>query len=99
MANVPIVKFGETAQVKANEFILHYPAGTPLPVMAAVRGDLLEKTDQANLTVTLKKDIYLYRNWVSFDGKTWLDGEKTINSQFKIDLPGLKDGQNVGDLR
>jgi hypothetical protein len=100
MAEVPVVNFGDAAPEgkKIHEFVVHYPAGTSLPVVASVQGTLLEKSDQSNLSVTLKKDIYVYRNWVSFDGKNWQSGDKVVASKFKIDLPGLANGKNPGTL-
>ena len=95
LAQVPVVKFGEAAQ---GDHITLYPAGASLPVTTSVKGTLLEKTDQSTLNVTLKKDLYLYKNWVSFDGKNWMVGNKAVTGNVLMTLPGEKTGQEAGTL-
>lgn len=97
MSQVPVVRFGDKAP-KDKKFVTFYPAGVSLPVVTSVKGSLLDKTDESTLTVTLKKDLYSYDHWVSFDGKTWLPGDKTVTGEVKMTLPGQVDGQNVGTL-
>jgi hypothetical protein len=45
LAAVPIIKFGQPIP-QGKDYILHFPAGTPLPVSTLVGGDLFEKDDQ-----------------------------------------------------
>lgn len=96
MSKVPVVRFGESAP--ATPFVLLYPAGTPLPVIASVTGTLLEKGDQARLNVALKRDIYVYQHWASFDGEHWERGDKLVKGAFRIRLPGDKDGHTPGSM-
>lgn len=91
MAQTPVVRYGETPSAKS--FVTLYPAGTPLPVIASVTGTLLAKGDQAQLNVTLKRDVYVYQRWASFDGKHWERADKLIKGTYKIALPGYKDGK------
>ncbi|MGB4811784.1 MAG: hypothetical protein WBP13_04800 [Methylophilaceae bacterium] len=95
MAKIPVVTFGETT---TSDHIMLYPAGANLPVIASVKGSIFEKTDEATLNVKLKKDLYTYKNWVSFDGKTWIEGNKVVGGNVSMVLPGEKDGQNSGTL-
>lgn len=97
MAKVPVVRYGNTAPA-GNQFVLHYPAGAPLPVVASVGGSLLEKPAQATLDVAVKRDVYVYRNWVSFDGKTWQPGDSAVGGDFRITLPGEEDGKAAGSM-
>ncbi len=94
MAKLPVVRFGEAAPAK--DFVLLYPAGTPLPVQASVGGTLMAKPDQATLHVALKRDVYVYRHWISFDGKTWQYGRHAIDGKFEVRLPGTETGSNPG---
>lgn len=97
MAQVPVVRFG--AQAPANkEFVVMYPAGTPLPIVASVGGTLMDQGDKATLHVTPKRDVYVYRRWVSFDGKTWTYGHHAVDGKFEIKLPGMENGSNPGAL-
>jgi uncharacterized protein YceK len=97
MAQVPVVKFGELAP-KNKKFVTLYPAGANLPVETSVKGTLFEKPDQSTLNVKLKKDLYSYDHWVSFDGKAWMDSSKAVDGKITMTLPGYKDGQNAGTL-
>ena len=97
IAALPVVKFGQPAPT-GQAFVLYYPAGTPLPVTASVSGSLLERQDQAQLSVTLKRDVYSHKSWVSFDGKTWQRSSEVISGHFLVTLPGESDGRSPGTL-
>lgn len=91
ISRLPIVRFGQPAP--AGEFVLLYPAGVNLPVVAKVDGILLVKSDQTQLNIQVKQDIFVYRDQVSFDGKNWHLGTDKIGSRFMFTLPGEKNGK------
>ena len=97
MERVPVVRFGSQAPAD-KEFVVMYPAGTPLPIVASVGGTLMDQKDKATLHVTLKQDVYVYKHWVSFDGKSWKYGRHAIEGKFEIKLPGMENGSNPGSL-
>lgn len=97
MAQVPVVRFGSPAPA-GKEFVVMYPAGTPLPVIASVGGTLMAQGDKATLQPVLKRDVYVYKHWVSFDGKHWEYGRHAVGGKFDIRLPGMEDGSNPGAL-
>lgn len=97
MAQIPVIRFGDDAPA-GKEFALFYPAGMSLPVNASVSGTLLAQSDKATLHVTLKQDVYAYKQWVSFDGKTWQRSDKVIAGKFEIYVPGMPDGKTSGKL-
>lgn len=94
MAKVPVVRFGQPAPANG-DFVLHYPAGAKLPVVASVTGSLLSRTDEKTLEVSPVRDIYLYRQWISFDGRTWQPGDGATANRIDLNLPG-KDGTAPG---
>lgn len=96
MARLPVVTFGETAP--STDFVLHYKAGQPLPVSASVTGTFLDRTAQQTLTVTTKRDIWVYKQWASLDGKSWVKGTDLVSGVFAITLPGQKTGNEPGGL-
>lgn len=98
MGAMPVVTYGQLAPAGTKEFILHYPAGTRLPVEASVTGSLLEREDRATLTVALKRDVYVYKHWASLDGKTWQRGSDVASGRFAVVLPGEADGRSPGRL-
>ncbi len=97
MARVPVVRYGDAAPA-GQEFVMFFPAGMELPVVATVDGTLLEQQAKANMQVSLKRDVYIYQHWVSFDGKTWLVSRDAIDGRFEIKLPGDKDGKAPGRM-
>lgn len=95
IARLPVVRYGQNAPADGN-FVLLYPAGANLPVTTKVIGSLFEKTDEATLNVRLKQDMYIYRNQVSFDGKTWNTGHDKVGGHIHFALPGDKEGKRDG---
>ena len=98
MAQIPIVRFGERAPA-GQDFVLHYPAGSALPVVAGVYGSLFAQAETATLNVRLNRDVFVYRKWVSFDGKSWLPGNEAVGGKVDLKLPGETDGNAPGQLR
>jgi len=97
MAKVPVVRYGEAAPA-GGEHVLLYPAGAPLPVVASVSGTLLSKTGEARMEVATSRDVYVYKNWLSFDGKNWMSGSQAVGGEFAITLPGEKDSKAPGTM-
>lgn len=97
MAALPVLTYGQPAPA-GQDFVLHYPAGTPLPVQATVTGSLLAREDKADLQVSLKRDVYVYKGWVSFDGKNWQRSQELVTGKITATIPGEADGRNPGTL-
>ncbi len=97
LAKIPVVRFGENAPA-SGEFVMFYPKGAALPVTAAVAGNLLSENVSVTLQPSVNRDIYQYQQWVSFDGKTWIAGRDALETAFRIEMPGLKDGKNPGGM-
>lgn len=97
MAQIPTVRFGDPAPA-GKDFVLHYPAGSTLPVVTTVHGSLLDRPEKATLHVRLKRDVFVFRQWVSFDGKSWQPGHDAVSGKIEFKLPGESDGQAPGLL-
>ncbi len=96
LAKVPQIQFGQPLPA-GNNYVLHFPAGTPLPVSTVVDGNLFVHEGQSMLHVTLKHDVYVYRQFASFDGINWHPAHKLIETQLELQIP-QKDGSNAGML-
>lgn len=96
MANVPVVRYGDKAS--GPDFVLFYPAHTPLTVRTGVNGTLFDAPAQTELKVALTHDLYTYRQWASLDGLIWQPGDRLVKSEMRIEVPGAKDGRNPGAL-
>lgn len=97
LIKTPVVRFGEHAP-ENQPFVLWYPAGVDIPVQASVSGTLLETADAHTLNVRLKRDVYIYQQWVSFDGKSWEQSNHVVDGKLLFSLPGELDGISPGTL-
>lgn len=97
MAKIPVVRYGE-APSAGGDYVLLYPAGAPLPVVASVSGSLLSKPGQARMEVATNRDVYVYKTWLSFDGKTWVSSDKAVGGEFAVTLPGETDSKAPGTM-
>lgn len=84
---LPIVRFGSPAPAN-DKFVLHFPAGSPIPTKVSITGNAFVKAAEDELTVALKRDIYSYKEWVSFDRKAWVKADDALTLQVEIKLPG-----------
>jgi hypothetical protein len=83
---MPVVEFGQPIPA-GNEFILHFAAGQPIPTNVSIKGSLFEQAAEQTLNVKLRRDIYTYKQWVSYDNVTWRDGQEVIQSNIELKIP------------
>ena len=95
--NLPIITFGESVP-SDGKFILHFPAGKPIPTKVSIIGNLFEQTAEEVLYVTLRDEIYTHKDWISFDRNTWLKGKDVIDTKLEIKIPGY-DYPNPGFIK
>jgi hypothetical protein len=86
VAGLPVVKFGDQVP-EGKDFILLMPAGQPITTDVSIKGSALAQEAQEKLTVKLKKDIYLYREWASFDRVRWSPGNQLVDFRLWITVP------------
>ena len=85
LASLPIVEFPATPP--AGEFIFKLPKGKPIPTHVIIEGTALASGAEQTLNATLPGDLYVYRNWISEDGKTWKAAKDVINVRVSLSLP------------
>jgi hypothetical protein len=96
-AQMPLVRFG--APIPANQdYILHFPAGEPVPVNVLAQGNLFTQEVSTSFNVVLARDIYEYRQWISYDRKHWIDGRENMELIVEIKVPGY-DYPKPGSIR
>jgi hypothetical protein len=86
---LPVVTFGEPIP-KDKDYILYFPANAPISTNVSIEGNLLQKPAKDELTVKLNKDIYTYKNWVSFDKQNWVISRDVINVRAVVKIPGTR---------
>lgn len=95
-AKLPVVTIGQPLPA-GDAYVLYFPAGTPLPIRTVVGGSAFAQGGESTLNVTLKRGIYGYRQYASFDQKTWVPWNQVIDTQFHMHIPG-KDGKDAAVL-
>ena len=86
---MPVVEFGQPVPA-GKEFILHFAAGQPIATNVSIKGNLFEHSAEQTLNVKLRRDIYVYKQWVSYDNATWRDGQEVIGSNVELKIPGYE---------
>jgi hypothetical protein len=57
-------------------------------VDVAVKGNIFARDAEQRLDVTLRRGIYVYKNWISHDRLTWRDARDTIKTDVRVKIPG-----------
>ena len=86
---VPVVEFGDKTP-NNGEFVLHFPAGKTIPIVTSISGSALTESAESTAKVSLMKDIYAYKEWVSFDGRNWQKGDSVLNILADIKIPSVQ---------
>ncbi len=84
LAALPVVTF--PAAPPAGDFILRLPGGQPIPARVFVEGSALASGAEQQLSVTLPRDLYVHRRWVSEDNKTWKPFEDVLKIELSLSL-------------
>ncbi len=92
LAALPLINYGDTLP-QHNEFILRFPANTPLSVNSQVSGDIFSQTGRSSTQVQLKQAIYVYKNFASLDNQHWYPAHRLINSSINIGIPDKQSSQ------
>jgi hypothetical protein len=86
LSKLPVVQFGESVPA-GKDYILFFPADKPIPTNVAIKGSIFAKEAEQRLDVTLRKGIYVHKNWISFDRVTWRSGQQAIKTDIRVVLP------------
>lgn len=89
LSGLPVVEFGQAVPAD-KEYILLFRAGKPIPLDVAVKGSLFAKDAEQRLEVTVRKDLYVYKDWVSYDRVTWRNGREAIKTDAQMRIPSYK---------
>lgn len=86
LAGAPVVRFGESPP-NSEHFILHFAAGQAIPIVSRLHGNALTQPSEQIQTVTLNRDLYVYRDWLSFDRKTWKPSRDVLDLRVNVRVP------------
>jgi hypothetical protein len=86
LGKLPVVQFGQPVPA-GGDYILFFPADKPIPTNVSIKGSIFAREAEQRLDVTLRKGIYSYKNWVSYDRVTWRKGQEAIKTDIRVVLP------------
>lgn len=86
LAALPVIQLGQPKPAQG-DYIVYLPASQPVTAVAKVQGTLFAQTDSKTLSVQLKRDIYLYKNWISYDKREWLKVADAVKADLRVQLP------------
>ena len=86
LSKLPVVQFGEPVPA-GGDYVLFFPANKPIPTNVSIKGSIFAREAEQRMDVTLRKGIYVYKNWVSYDRVTWRNGQEAIKTDIRVVLP------------
>lgn len=86
LEKLPVVPYGQPVP-ENGEYVLHFPAGVSIETPVIFQGDLFQQASREVLIVKPARDIYLHKQWLSYDGKHWEDARKAIDLKGDVVLP------------
>jgi len=85
LAALPIVEFPNPPP--DGDFILKLSGGKPIPTQVVIEGSALASGAAQTLNATLPRDLYVYRDWVSEDGRNWQPASELLRVDVTVTLP------------
>ena len=85
-AALPVVAYPESPK-QTGDFIYKLPAGKPISTNVAIRGTALATEARQDLIVTLPRDIYIHKVWISEDLKEWKRWSEVLAIDLSVKLP------------
>lgn len=83
--DIPVVTIGSGSK-QDGEYILYVPGEKSLPVAIQVSGSFLAKTASINTEIQVQQDLYIYRQWSSFDGRNWRPSHDLFDARMRAGL-------------
>ena len=87
LGTLPTVKFGDKTPADG-QYILHFPSGVPIDTPVSFGGNLFTAEDREILTVIPRQDLYVHKQWISHDRKTWHKAGEVLKTDLQVVLPG-----------
>jgi hypothetical protein len=97
LTKLPVVPFGQPVPADG-DYVLHFPAGVAIATPVTFKGDLFERSASELVTVKPARDIYLHKQWLSYDGQHWMEANSSIDLDIQVVLPGY-DHPDPGYIR
>ncbi len=87
IGKLPVVEFGQPVPEDGN-YILHFPAGVAIDTPVTFKGNLFEREAREVMSVKPLRDIYVHKEWMSYDKQKWVDANSSVKLKIDVILPG-----------
>lgn len=89
LARQPVLVYPELPTA-GQDYIYKMSASVPVAVTVLADGSALAAPASHTLEARLARDLYLYRDWASDDGRTWVRREALIQGRLDVTLPAYE---------
>jgi hypothetical protein len=89
LRSYPLVKLGDPKPA-GEEYVVHIPKGQPFATKLYIEGGLLEQDVVQDVYAVPRKDLYFYKDWMSFDMTNWKRTRATLALDWDIGVPSWK---------
>ncbi|WP_085444857.1 hypothetical protein [Magnetofaba australis] len=85
LQSLPVVAYGQTPQTE--EYVTHFAKGSDAPMAFTVQGTLLQQPQTLTGVAKMGRDLWVYRQWMSYDRQRWIKGGEGIAIKVDVQLP------------
>jgi hypothetical protein len=89
LKSYPLIELGQTPPADGN-YVVHLPAGKPVPIRIMLEGDIFTRDTVQDVHASPRRDIYFYKDWMSFDMKSWRRTRSSLKTDWDMGIPGYK---------
>jgi hypothetical protein len=89
LRSYPLVKLGDPKPA-GEEYVVHIPKGQPFATKLYIEGGLLESDVVQDVYAVPRKDLYFYKDWMSFDMTNWKRTRAALALDWDVGVPSWK---------
>lgn len=88
LAAMPMVTYPE--KPASGEYLYKISADKPVELRVQAQGSALTAPVEQTVSARLKRDIYLYKQWASEDGRRWVQADRLLGVDLQVSLPSYE---------
>ena len=89
LGTYPLIRLGDPRPA-GEEYVVHLPAGQKVPMKVRLKGSVFQKETEQEVYAVPARDIYLYKDFISFDRKRWTRTKATLDLGWDAGMPSWK---------
>lgn len=85
LAALPVVSYPD--KPAGGEYLYKISADKPVELRVRADGSALMAPVEQTVSARLKRDVYLYKQWASEDGRRWVQADRLLGVDLRVSLP------------